>query len=105
MVQISTKILSPNHVQVHLGSKVTVLFSYRTPVAALVDDKYYRSDQKYSRTTSKHVREWLSGVHPDHIEDVSEEFLELLIPMKVGAALGMDENAAFIRLKLLCKQL
>jgi hypothetical protein len=104
-MQISTKILSKSHVQVHLGNKIVVLFSYRTPVAALVDDKYYRNEENYSRVTTTQVNKWLSGVPDEDIEMVSEEFLALLIPAKAAAALGMDETAAFTKLKLLGNRL
>lgn len=41
-----------------------VLVSYETPVAAFVPSLggYYRTDTKYSVTTSKHINQWLDGV-------------------------------------------
>lgn len=38
-----------------------VLFSYKTPVAfyEMNTGKYYRTDTKYSITTSKHINQWL----------------------------------------------
>lgn len=53
-----------------LGSNVTlmcwdnkqVLYSYETPVAAWVLGKgYYRTTQYFSRSTSKHISQWLDG--------------------------------------------
>lgn len=41
--------------------KAVVLFSYNTPVAACVDGTFYRTSQKYSVTTSKHITRWLDG--------------------------------------------
>lgn len=44
------------------GQRVRVLFSYETPVAADVltscGMEYYITDQKYSNTTTKHIRSW-----------------------------------------------
>jgi hypothetical protein len=41
-----------------------ILFSYKTPVA--IYDKgnltYYRTDKKWSVTTSRHINKWLDGV-------------------------------------------
>lgn len=38
-----------------------VLFSYQTPVASYIDGIYYRTEQKYSKTTSKHINAWIDG--------------------------------------------
>jgi hypothetical protein len=39
-----------------------VFFSYNTPVAALIGGKFYRTDKKWSNTTSRHINNWLDGV-------------------------------------------
>jgi len=39
----------------------TILFSYETPVAANVKGKFYRTQTKWSVTTSKHINQWLDG--------------------------------------------
>ena len=36
--------------------------SYRTPVACLTDNGYYRTSQFWSVTTSRHINKWLGGV-------------------------------------------
>jgi hypothetical protein len=45
-----------------------VLFSYSTPVASY--DKrtldYYRTDKKWSMTTTRHINKWLDGVQATH---------------------------------------
>lgn len=54
---------------VQLGSNQTlltlphaqILFSYSTPVAARVQGTYYRTNKKYSSTTSKHINAWIAG--------------------------------------------
>ena len=39
-----------------------VLYSYQTPVALEAPNgKYYRTDQKWSVTTSKHINKFVSG--------------------------------------------
>jgi hypothetical protein len=56
----------------HIGSNVTevetkngnvVLFSYNTPVAACLSDGrgFVRTSRKWSKTTSKHISQWLNG--------------------------------------------
>lgn len=42
-------------------SAVCILVSYETPVAAEVDGVYFRTDQFWSVTTSKHINQWLDG--------------------------------------------
>ena len=39
-----------------------ILFSYKTPVACLSDNGYYRTSKKWSTTTSRHINKWLDGV-------------------------------------------
>jgi len=54
----------------NVGSNQTVLtidgnrvfFSYNTPVAAEIGGVFYRTEKKFSVTTSKHINKWLDGV-------------------------------------------
>ena len=47
--------------QVSLADGTEVLFSYSTPVAALVPGKgWIRTEQFYSTTTSKHINRWFA---------------------------------------------
>jgi hypothetical protein len=47
--------------QVSLADGTEVLYSYSTPVAALVPGKgWIRTEQFYSKTTSKHINAWLA---------------------------------------------
>ena len=39
-----------------------VLFSYRTPVAAWVDGQAYRTEKRWSVTTSRHINQWFGGM-------------------------------------------
>lgn len=52
--------LGSNQAEVEIGGN-TVFFSYRTPVAANVDGRCYRTEKHWSVTTSKHINRWLDG--------------------------------------------
>lgn len=49
--------IAPNQTTLTTGNTV-VFFSYNTPVAALVDGIMYRTEKKFSVTTSKHINAW-----------------------------------------------
>jgi hypothetical protein len=57
--------IGPNKTEIEIrcldGTEATVLFSYNTPVAARFGDNFYRTDRKWSVTTSKHINQWLAG--------------------------------------------
>ena len=41
-----------------------LLYSYNTPVAAYQEGVgYFRTEEKYSATTTKHINKWLEGVN------------------------------------------
>ena len=52
--------IGSNQIEIRHGENV-FLVSYKTPVAAFVKGKFYRSATKFSRTTSKHINKWLDG--------------------------------------------
>ena len=54
--------IASNMTQLDLADGTSVLFSYRTPVACLSDNGYYRTSTKWSVTTSRHINKWLGGV-------------------------------------------
>ena len=55
-------VLAVNQTEIEIGQGVSVFFSYNTPVAAFIPDQgYVRSNVKWSRTTSKHINNWLRG--------------------------------------------
>jgi len=57
MIQLNP--LGPNSNVVVMSNGVSVLFSYKTPVAAHIPGRgYVQSAVFYSRTTSKHVNRW-----------------------------------------------
>jgi hypothetical protein len=66
--------IGPNTTVLNFPSKrIMVLFSYSTPVAALVFGQgYLKTDQHYSITTSKHINKWIGG-EPHKV--VSQDYL------------------------------
>jgi hypothetical protein len=54
--------IASNMTELELSNYVRILFSYKTPVA-VYDGKgnYYRTEKKWSVTTSKHINKWLCG--------------------------------------------
>lgn len=41
---------------------MTIFFSYKTPVACFIEGQgYFKTTEKHSVTTSKHVNKWLDG--------------------------------------------
>jgi hypothetical protein len=54
--------LGANKTELHTNAGAVILFSYKTPVAAqLPQGGFVRTTQHYSRTTSKHITQWLEG--------------------------------------------
>jgi len=54
--------LAKNQTEISLPDGTQILVSYETPVAALRDGKYYRTDKKWSATTTRHISSWLGSV-------------------------------------------
>lgn len=53
-----------------------IFFSYQTPVAALLDGHYYRTSEKHSQTTSRHINKYLDGVKA---QEKSQSFFDNLV--------------------------
>jgi hypothetical protein len=54
--------LGSNQNEIELTDGTRVLFSYRTPVAVYVPGAgYFRTSDYHSKTTSKHINQWLDG--------------------------------------------
>lgn len=80
MAKMKINVIGANQTLVHLPVG-TVLFSYETPVAAYVSGRgYVRSAEKFSKTTSKHVNQWLGAVNA---EVISQSELENLLEVAV----------------------
>ena len=56
------KSLGANKNELVMNNDTTILFSYSTPVAAFIPGKgYFKTAEKFSVTTSKHITQWLDG--------------------------------------------
>ena len=51
-----------------LPSGSEIFYSYDTPVAAQVSGELFRTKEFYSRTTSKHITEYLNGRNAKKVE-------------------------------------
>ena len=51
--------LGSNQTELVLNDGTQVLFSYETPVACWIDGQFYRTDKKWSQTTSRHINKWV----------------------------------------------
>lgn len=68
--------LGSNQTEIVKGNGLVVLYSYNTPVAALLPSgRYVRTSTKYSNTTSKHINKWLAGINA---EEVDQSFIDNL---------------------------
>lgn len=56
--------LGPNQTELHLyDGRVAVLVSYETPVACRINGLgSFRTNKYWSRTTQKHIKQWMLGV-------------------------------------------
>lgn len=71
------KTLGNNRTELHTCSGAIVFFSYSTPVAAqLAQGGFIRTSTNYSRTTSKHITQWLQGAHA---REVAQSELDALV--------------------------
>ena len=72
---MNLKPLGKNRTQLEIGS-YEVLFSYQTPVAARRKDtgKEYRTETNHSRTTQKHITQWL--LNPSTVETKPQSFFD-----------------------------
>ena len=78
------KSLGANKTQVELNDGTIVFFSYETPVAAQLaqggfvssqNRGFVRTETKYSRTTSKHINQWLDGAKAETVPQATIDAL------------------------------
>jgi len=75
---MNIKNIASNMTELKTNDGAVVLFSYSTPVAAMLPcGRYVKSATWYSVTTTKHVNKWLKGVLGD-VEAVAQEFFDNL---------------------------
>jgi len=58
--QMKIKQIASNMTEATVNN-ITLLYSYETPVAGYDDQGAFRTDEKFSRTTSKHINQYLGG--------------------------------------------
>jgi hypothetical protein len=75
--------IAANQTQLEIGKGIVVFFSYGTPVAAFIPGTgYLRSNYKWSRTTSKHINQWLrrmTGTANYDATEVDQSVLDTLV--------------------------
>lgn len=75
--------LAVNQTEIEIGKGVVVFFSYKTPVAAFIPGAgYLRTNHKWSRTTSKHINQWLrrmTGTANPTLTEVDQSVLDTLV--------------------------
>ena len=52
--------IGSNMTELEVGN-ITIMFSYSTPVAGQDDEGLFRTAQRYSSTTSRHINKYLEG--------------------------------------------
>jgi hypothetical protein len=52
------KPIQSNMTELTLNDGTQVLFSYQTPVACWKDGQFYKTDKKWSNTTTRHINKW-----------------------------------------------
>lgn len=68
--------LGSNQTEIELSDGTRVLFSYETPVAAYIPGEgYYKTSERYSVTTSKHVERYVVG----DVKEKPQEFFNSLV--------------------------
>tara|TARA_Y100001960_G_scaffold20672_1_gene18122 strand:- start:84 stop:323 length:240 start_codon:yes stop_codon:yes gene_type:complete len=66
--------IAANQTELSFTNGATVLFSYKTPVAAYCPSKgYIRTAKYWSVTTSRHINKWLKDVN--NVTEVSQDYL------------------------------
>lgn len=73
--------IASNMTELELSNGTTVLFSYKTPVAAFVSGKgIVRTEKFFSQTTSKHINKWIrENASSATVTQVPQEEIESLV--------------------------
>lgn len=58
---MQVKNVGSNMTELSLTDGTVVLFSYETPVAAEWRGSLYKTEKKWSQTTTRHINKWLEG--------------------------------------------
>lgn len=69
-----------NQTTLELANGTIVFFSYNTPVASFVPGiGFLKTNTKWSKTTSKHINQWLADQGSRKAEERDQEFFDNLI--------------------------
>jgi len=74
------KHLGPNMTELSFNGNV-ILFSYETPVAGR-HDRLFKTEEKYSRTTTKHINKYFRDewdINPLSVQEVSQDYIDSLV--------------------------
>lgn len=71
--------IGSNMTEVDLEGGDSILISYKTPVAADINGHCFKTDRKWSKTTSRHINKWLDGLKA---EEKPQEFFDNLLELK-----------------------
>jgi hypothetical protein len=52
------KPIASNMTELVLNDGTQVLFSYQTPVASWKDGQFFKTERKWSNTTTRHINKW-----------------------------------------------
>lgn len=87
---IGVKPIGANQTELNIGSGVQILISYQTPVAAFVSGRGYLRTTGNTRTTSKHISQWIGDKKRGEV--VSEDEIKAL--MSGGASPNATKRKA-----------
>ena len=77
---MNLKDLGSHQTEIEKSNGVTVFFSYNTPVAAHIPGKgFVKTSEFYSKTTSKHINQWLKANGSGNAETVDQDFINNLV--------------------------
>ena len=73
---LSIKPIASNMTEVST-EKAVILFSYKTPVAACMNDGsgFIRTSKRWSVTTSRHINKWLEGAKAREVDQAELDAL------------------------------
>ena len=67
------KQIASNMTELETKDGTSVLFSYETPVAGWDDKGAFRTDEYWSKTTTRHINKYLNGIEA---REISQEEIE-----------------------------
>jgi len=81
---MNLKPIKQNMTEVNVGTK-SILFSYKTPVACFDYSEgaghgvYYKTSKKWSRTTTRHINQWIPDSGEVSIQEKDQEWFDNLL--------------------------